>query len=81
MADAVIVNIETGEEEARPLTAAEQSQRDKDAAAALAQAEADAARPSVQQQLDDLRGRLDKAAAATVTGDAAKVRDALRPTQ
>jgi hypothetical protein len=45
MANVVIVNAETGEQEHRAMTPEEQTQRDKDAveAAALAQAEQDAA--------------------------------------
>lgn len=34
----------------------------------------------LQEQIDELRERVDRAAAAAVTGDAAKVRDALKAT-
>lgn len=40
MTEAVIVNAETGEQKTRPLTAAEQRQRDKDAADATARDDA-----------------------------------------
>jgi hypothetical protein len=54
-----------------------------DAALAAAYDEAIKPTPSLQDQIDDLRGRIDKAAAVPVTAgtDAAKVRDALKPTQ
>jgi hypothetical protein len=37
--------------------------------------------PTLQEQINDLRQRVDRAAQAAVSGDAAKVRDALKPTQ
>lgn len=69
----------SGETTVRDATAAEQTQRDKDIAAA----EAEAAKPPVPTVADRLAAveeRLDKAANATVTGEAAKLRDNLKPT-
>jgi hypothetical protein len=42
---------------------------------------ADPRPPSLQEQINDLKGRLDRAANAAVTGEAAKLRDNLKPTQ
>lgn len=75
MSDVVIVNAETGEQETRPRTAAEKAQHDKDTAAVAALPAA----PSLGDRLAAVEARLDKAATASVTGEAAKLRDNLKP--
>lgn len=67
MADVLIVDVESGEKETRPLTPAEQSQRAADDAAAAAKEEADAAAATEQ---DDASTRL-----AAVRAKALQVRD------
>ena len=71
------VNVETGEAFERPMTDAEAAQAEKDRAAAAAAAAAPKP-PTLAERLATVEARLDKAAGAAVTGDAAKLRDNLR---
>lgn len=77
MTTVVLVNAETGDEDVRPMTAAEQTQRKKDEDAEAARA-AEPTPPTLADRLAAVEARLDKAASVTVTGDAAKLRDNLR---
>lgn len=78
MSTVVEVNAATGEAVERPMTTAEVKQAEKDLAAAVA-AEAAPAPPTLAARLAAVEARLDKAATASVTGEAAKLRDNLKP--
>lgn len=75
MSNVVEVDIKAGKVTERAMTSVEVKQAEEDRAAIAAAP----AVPSMGERLAAVEARLDKAASAAVTGEAAKLRDNLKP--